>query len=150
MRARVELKLNMKMKEPTIRKKEENEIFRRVVGHLGNGVEVVGDPGHYVAGLGVVEIVEGELLNVPEDVLPHVVLHADTEYMPPLHPDELEDHFRKVDAHHQSEIKDHSIHIPEGMRSCRSVRTMEGISMASPDESRATSMSMKNRKRWGP
>jgi hypothetical protein len=88
-------------------KDRKDQVFGSMMGYFSDGIEVIGDTGHDMPGLGVIKVVEREFLNMPEDIFPHIILHPHTEDMPPLHPDEFKDHLDQIDEEHKEKRGDY-------------------------------------------
>ena len=62
----------------------DEQVFGAVVSHLADLFQILGQPPDQMAGLLVVEIPEGELLQMVEGQTPHVGLDIDAEHVSPI------------------------------------------------------------------
>ncbi len=89
----------------------DDQVLGSMMGHLGNLEEIVGDSAHHMTGLGLVEVAEGEFLQMCKQLAAHIRLHSHSQDMPPRDSDILADSLQDVDEQHQGENDEHMLEI---------------------------------------
>ena len=92
----------------------DDQVFRAVVGQLTDLLEVAGEAAHDLAGLVLIVVAEGELLQVVEEVGAHVGLHPHAHDMALVLNEEIQAHPQQVDQQYADAGDDDHPVVPVG------------------------------------